>query len=65
MRLLFADTELGENIIQYIFIGNIPGYFRNIVQATADIESKEVAGYFLSRPVLISARDLSTSFSAS
>jgi hypothetical protein len=32
------DTKLTKNIIQYIFIADIAGYFGDIVQAAADVQ---------------------------
>ena len=44
---LFPDTKLGKNIIQSIFCSYLAGYFSQCIEAGADVERNEVAGYII------------------
>ena len=42
--MLLSDTELRENVVEFVFGGYFAGYFAKVVEAAADVEGDEVAG---------------------
>ena len=41
---LLSNTKLTENIIQLVLVGDLAGYFAQILQAPADIQCQQIAG---------------------